>query len=282
MKKLYTFRDVEKLLGIKAFFVQRAINEELVKAENSAEGIRFTKDEINLWKTKSPELADRIRKKKEKFPIRKKDYKSKNSYILPFHGVWLVCGTHLNHCTRYAWDFIVIEESDFDKCSVGMRDEEIFRLNMKKNGSHNPRNFLCYGREIISPANGRVLYAPDPANFKSRFFDDQSHIIMDHGNGEIGRLCHILGRSVKVRKGDIVEQGQLICLAGGKHGDGVRRVPHLHWDIWDNQHFLFAKGLPVKISKARTFNKNKNELRYSFFLRKGMLVANKYDHKNND
>lgn len=269
--------DVEQITGIGSFYIRRAMGEGLVRSEESPDGVRFSKGEIGLWRAKPPELAQRLRANREKHFIRKAGYVSRNNYILPFRGTWLVGGSHLKHCTRYAWDFLVVAPSDYGKCHSGMSEEDVLALKLRRDGNHNPRDFLCHGLEIVAPADGVILEVPDPGWFVNDNEDGQGTVTIDHGNGEYSHLGHVLGRSIPVRKGDRVSQGQVICLAGGKHGDGTHQVPHLHWDIWDHPHFLFAKGIPMLISDAFVYKKGQFVRRRAFYLRAGMLVSNERD-----
>ena len=273
-KEWISIAEAGKLTGIEAFYIRRAMQERLVQYEGRPESACFRRHEVALWQAKAAELVDRLCASKEKHCFRKAAYAPKHRYILPFRGTWLTGGTHIKHCTRYAWDFAVVDSSDYGKCHPGMTETEMLALKMRRGGNHNPRDFLCHGLEIIAPADGVILNAPDPGTFTDDKVDDQGHIAIDHGGHEYSHLNHILGRSVRVKKGDRVRQGQVICLAGGKHGDGVNQPPHLHWDLRDHPHFLFAKGLPMLISKALVYKDGQFERRYAFHLRAGMLVAN--------
>jgi len=273
-EEMLSIANVERLTGIDSCYIRRAMKEGLVQFEDRPAGVFISKSEIALWQSKPHELVQRLRTNREKYFTRKAAYLSKNNYILPFRGTWLVGGPHLKHCTRYAWDFIVVDPSDYDKCHLGITEEEILALKLRRDGNHNPRDFLCHGLEIIAPADGVILEVPDPGRFVNDNEDGQGTIAIDHGNGEYSHLGHVLGRSITVKKGDQVSQGQAICLAGGKHGDGILQTPHLHWDIWDHPHFFFAKGIPMLISKAFIYKNGQFVRRYTFYLRAGFLVSN--------
>ena len=271
---LVPLNEAVEISGIEKSFIQRAAKEGLINYEIQSEKLYFSKDEIDLWVKKAPELANRLRTTKEKEYFRKEGFVPKSSYILPFKGPWLVGGPHLLHCTRYAWDFLVIAPEDYSKCYYGMNEEDILKLRLFRNkGKKNPKDFFCYQVDIVCPADGEVIRVKE--NFTNDDSEDyQGVITIDHGNGEISNLAHVLGRTIEVKIGDMVKQGQKLCLAGGKHGDGITQMPHLHWDIWDHPHFLFAKGIPLKISKAKVFTNGSFEERCDFFLTSGMLVKN--------
>lgn len=272
--KNYALPEAAEFSGIKDRFIRRALKEGLIKYSGSGRNTRFSSEEIELWKSKDASLADRIRQVPEKYPIRIGSYKMRNGYILPFFGIWLVGGGHCAHCTRYAWDFIAVDARGFSKAKFGMSDEAMLKLKLKSSGNHNPCSFLCYGRTVIAPAAGKIISAPEPLRFTGNNRYGQGLIVIDHGNGEYSRLCHVVGRTVLVRPGETVKQGQVLCHAGGRHGDGMRQVPHLHWDIWDHTHFLFAKGIPLRVSRMNLHNGGKSIIRKDICLGRGMLVSN--------
>lgn len=273
LNKILTIDEAERITKIPAFYIHRAAKEGLIEFSLHKNEIIVTENEVQLWISKNVDLVKRLQTIPEKFYFKKNSYKFKNKYMLPFKGYWLVGSEHLSHCTRYAWDFIVVDECEYDKCFIGMKDKEILKLKYKDLKDKNPESFLCYGREIIAPEDGKIIFTPNSKELKNETDNKQGLIVIEHENSEYSNLGHILAKSVKVKVGDFVKKGQTICLAGGKYGDGKTQIPHLHWDIWDYTHFLFAKGIPIKIRKALIFNKNKQK-NYSFFLQRGMLVSN--------
>jgi TonB family protein len=75
------------------------------------------------------------------------------------------------------------------------------------------------GEQVFSTAAGNVM--------ASEFNDqDGNLIIIDHGNGYTSRYTHL--DSSRVKKGDLVTQGQPIGLLGNT---GVSTGPHLHFEI---------------------------------------------------
>jgi hypothetical protein len=249
--------------------------EGLVKHVENGGSLFFEQSEVDLWRREAPELIDRLRLTREKHPLRKGVFRSPNAYILPFRRIWLAAGAHIGHCTRYAIDFVVIAPSHYGQCRRGMSESDLLALEMRLNGGlRNPQDFLCHGVEIIAPADGVILNAADADACWGDHAEDQATVIIDHGHNEYSRLCHVLGRSIRVKNGDHVRQGQLICLAGGRHGDGIYQTPHLHWDIWDHPHFLFAKGVPMRIAKAMVYANGRFAQRRAFYLHDGMLLAN--------
>ena len=74
-------------------------------------------------------------------------------------------------------------------------------------------------------------------------------MVLDHGNGEFSYFAHMRPGSLRVKKGDHVQQGQQIGEIGFA-GDAF--IPHLHYMLIDTPDILRAEGLP---SYFRTFRR---------------------------
>ena len=57
-------------------------------------------------------------------------------------------------------------------------------------------------------------------------------VLIDHGDGWTTQYCHMLSESVSVKKGDLVETGQVIGLVGLS---GKTEFPHLHIQVKHNE-----------------------------------------------
>jgi murein DD-endopeptidase MepM/ murein hydrolase activator NlpD len=77
-----------------------------------------------------------------------------------------------------------------------------------------------------------------------------NYIIIDHQNGEYSLLGHFKPRSITVKEGETVEQGQLVGQMGfsGSAGDWI----HLHYELRDGLEMWSSEGLP---SYFRAFNR---------------------------
>jgi murein DD-endopeptidase MepM/ murein hydrolase activator NlpD len=76
------------------------------------------------------------------------------------------------------------------------------------------------GTEILAPAAGRVVFA-GPLTVRG------NATVIDHGWGIYSAYLH--QSEIRVKVGDLVQQGQVIGLVGGT---GRVTGPHLHWEIW--------------------------------------------------
>lgn len=85
------------------------------------------------------------------------------------------------------------------------------------------------GTKVVSPANGTVI--------DSEIRNDScgGTLYIDHGNGLKTRYCHL--KEIKVRKGDKVNQGDIVAFTGGgpqDMGKGRSTGAHLHFELYQN------------------------------------------------
>ena len=113
------------------------------------------------------------------------------------------------------------------------------------------KNFLGYGREIYSVANGTVvdvmdglpdletIYSAPPATVATAA---GNYVIVDIGNQKYACYAHMVPGSIRVRVGDTVTEGQILGLMGNS---GNSDLPHLHFQVvTDTPSFLGAEGYP--------------------------------------
>lgn len=139
---------------------------------------------------------------------------------LPFSGVWGVLqgmdsqGTHTGYAA-FALDFVPAESPV---------DERVFRK--RKRLADHP----CYGRPILAPAPGRVVWARDGARELPPFHESRRHeagnfVIIEHAPDELTEFRHLQRGSIAVKVGDVVRTGQRVGRCGNS-GNAV--TPHVH------------------------------------------------------
>jgi hypothetical protein len=144
----------------------------------------------------------------------------KTKLVLPFTGVWGVlqgmdsAGTHTGYAA-FALDFVPAEKPV---------DEKTFRR--RRRLADHP----CYGRPILAPADGRVVWARDGARELPPFHESRRHeagnfVIIEHTPDEFTEFRHLQKGSIAVKVGDVVHTGQRIGRCGNS-GNAV--TPHLH------------------------------------------------------
>jgi len=69
-----------------------------------------------------------------------------------------------------------------------------------------------------------------------------NHVVIRHAEGEYALYAHLIGGSVTVAPGDVVEAGQVIGRCGHS---GHSSEPHLHFHVQDSPDLFEGMGLPV-------------------------------------
>jgi hypothetical protein len=148
---------------------------------------------------------------------------------------------------RYANDFTVVDEHG-----------ELYR-----GSPDDPRNWLGYGAPVFAPAAGRVVKAandiPDNSVKDGKLVVPEgpgvkqdemgSHVVIDHGNGELSSLVHLRAGSVSVKVGDDVVAGQQVGEIGFSGDTGFH--VHLHYNLTTTSEFTTAHALPAYFSNFR-------------------------------
>ncbi len=160
---------------------------------------------------------------------------------LPFVGTWRVTQGHTcetNHRRgklggQFSWDFVAVNDAG----NIGAPEFET---------SHRNGDSETFGRPMISPVKGTVVYTidgiadndgrksfpgshPAAAYRRPRWFFG-NHLVIDAGEGVFVLIAHLKQGSVTVRRGQAVNQGDLIGRAGNS---GNTMLPHVHIQVMD-------------------------------------------------
>ena len=215
----------------------------------------------------------------------KETYQNKTEYILPFEGEWAVfngCFTKAHSHSwnivtqRYAYDFIMI-----DSAAKSYNQDPL-----------NYEDYYCYDKNIVAPADGRVVNIYNKANdsiiLKPGAFITRSrhiagnYIVIKHAENEYSLCAHLKKDSFRLKVGDDVKQGQVIATCGNT---GNSTEPHLHFQLQTTPHFFRGVGLPIKftnVTMQRPDNYNQIDSRATLskdqipagFITRGYLVKN--------
>ncbi len=172
---------------------------------------------------------------------------------LPFFGQWFISQGHEGNIThkgewRYAWDFVVTDET-----------QKTFRL-----PGEQLSDFYCYNLPILAPCSGYVITLVD--NIEDNAIGDVNlgdnwgnSIILKHGDTLYSKISHIKAASFKVKVGDYVKKGEILATCGNS---GRSPEPHIHFQLQATP-FVGAKTLKYPI--AYFVSKQNNEFKFHSF-----------------
>ena len=96
--------------------------------------------------------------------------------------------------------------------------------------------------EIRSPPGSQCY---DPPGVLEACHNKANFIGVRHSDGTVALYMHL--REMKVKKGDVVTQGQLIALSGNS---GYTSGPHLHFQLQNDCGIWFCNSVPVSFADA--------------------------------
>jgi hypothetical protein len=178
-------------------------------------------------------------------------YQQKTKLSFPLKGVFVVMkgnfddGGHSEWSQLYAYDIV----------GLGAHGEILVGGTGEDNA-----DFIGWGREVLAPAAGLVVYARDDIDDNPRpgakrppaellampdgnFAIGGNDVVIDHGNSEFSLLAHMQRGSLRVKTGDRVTAGQVLGKLGNSgNSDG----PHLHYHLMAGKELFGSDGLPSR------------------------------------
>jgi murein DD-endopeptidase MepM/ murein hydrolase activator NlpD/urea transporter len=143
-------------------------------------------------------------------------------FHLPFRGRWMcsqdVDGEHTHQGPwRHAFDFQVVDENG--SLFAGAPDELL--------------SYHCYKLPVLAAAPGLVVKIEDdvpdnPIGEMNLVRNWGNFVILQHAPGLFSLLAHLSPRSIKVREGQQVAQGDVLGLCGNS---GRSPTPHIHFHL---------------------------------------------------
>lgn len=129
-------------------------------------------------------------------------------------------------------------------------------------------SYYAYGEKVLSVAEGLVVVATDghPNNIPKTEDSFETaepmttenlggnSIVIALSNGQFAEYYHLQPDSVRVKRGDRVQAGQVIARVGNS---GDSRWPHLHFQVTNKPSMLASEGLPFVIDHFRVKVDNK-------------------------
>lgn len=182
------------------------------------------------------------------------EYQPKTPLIFPFKGSFVVLSGavsdfgHTEKSQQFALDVLPVSDTGAWVTGDGSKNED----------------FVGWGKEIIAPGDGTVVYArddvpnqPKPGPVDMSLFSHLpdpvlaiggNSVVINHGDGEFTYLAHMQSGSVRVHAGDKVKQGQTIGLLGSSgHANG----PHLHFHLMSGPWIYRSDPLPMRFTNVQ-------------------------------
>lgn len=198
-------------------------------------------------------------------------YQQKTKLIFPIIGPGIITqgmwnnGGHSGYGNQFALDINGLTPN----YAAMMRDSEDLNA------------YATWGREVIAPGDGKVVYmrndvpdnppGADPESIFSKLPEPMlagagNAIVISHGNSEFSVLMHMQKGSVRVTSGQSVKAGDVVGLIGSS-GDSFG--PHLHFQVQTGPELFRYSSVPVNFENL----KRVNLLRGSYFDAKSPLQS---------
>lgn len=188
---------------------------------------------------------------------------------LPFSGDWLVywggddkeSNPHHRKAAnqRFAFDFLGVDGTGATRTGTGEANE----------------HYLCYGREVLAPADGVVTEAIDgvreniPGSMNP-FSALGNAVFIQHSELEVSVLAHLQCGSVRVKAGERVTTGQVIGLCGNS---GNSSEPHLHYHLQNTPVIQDASGIKCFFRSVKLQRDGKEQTLEEYSPVKGDVVS---------
>ena len=176
---------------------------------------------------KQDDKAKKEGAKAEQLAFGKAKADTKNAFVLPFEGEWLVKQgntgkvSHFGLQEKFAWDF---EKTDGKGNTFDGKAQDK-KLNEAS---------LSWKAPVLAPADGEVVVAVNGVRDNTLSGDMNrnepmgNYIVIKHGEGEYSILGHLLKEGVEVKVGDVVKAGQKVASCGNS---GLSPEPQLHFSV---------------------------------------------------
>ena len=132
-----------------------------------------------------------------------------------------------------------------------------------KNDGRTNEEYIGYGMEVLSPANGTVVEAIDGIRENSPGMRNPyaligNAVIIQHTNREYSVLAFLKQGSIRVKVGDKVTRGQVIAQCGNS---GNATEPVIHYHLQDSPYLQTAKSLKFYFERVIVTKEGEKELK---------------------
>lgn len=209
-------------------------------------------------------------------PSRFPDYQTQTLLQFPLKGESLIIAggrtiDKNHHATsriqRFALDIAGVAEStvpltqkeiDEAKKSRDKKKSRAYSILLQGDPKKN-ESYLCFGREVIAPADGVVVHAKDgiadniPGKTPSIVFLKSlfmwgtagNNVVIKHENKEYSFFAHLKQNSIRVNIGQQLKSGDTV---GECRNSGNSTGPHLHYDLRNSINWRFGSSLPAQFN----------------------------------
>jgi murein DD-endopeptidase MepM/ murein hydrolase activator NlpD len=157
--------------------------------------------------------------------------------ILPFKDEWTVVwggdtkelNYHVSHqAQKNAFDIVITDDKGSSFKTDGKANED----------------YYAFGKELIAPCDGEVVLVVDGVKdnvpgVMNPIYVPGNTVVIKTAKGEYLLFAHFKQRSIAVKEGQNVKQGQLLGLCGNS---GNSSEPHLHFHIQNVEDMNIATG----------------------------------------
>ena len=176
-----------------------------------------------------------IRPPKPAIPVPERN---RTKLSLPFRGWWHVTwggdtkDLNRHHGVRsqqYAFDFLVVDAEGISHDGSGDKNED----------------YYAFGKDLLAPAPGKVVevirgvHDCEPRTMNS-YSALGNAVFIRHQPHEVSVLAHLKRGSIKVKRGQQVDRGQIIGQCGNS---GNSSEPHLHYHLQNTSRIEEATGI---------------------------------------
>ena len=202
-------------------------------------------------------------------------YETKTELVLPLKGRLLVWDGHdynahhrrtnytlpgfrdmgwTGNFQRYGYDFVLVNEQGVMYRGAPKNREDWFDDKVKDDNDL----YFAFGQPVHAAGAGRVVAThdgePDDGTIDWKALSKRdikitgNYVVIDHLNGEFSWFGHLKQGSVRVKPGQVVQQGEVVG-AVGSSGDSL--FPHLHYELRTGPGDKGVEGLPSYFSGFR-------------------------------
>jgi murein DD-endopeptidase MepM/ murein hydrolase activator NlpD len=204
-------------------------------AADKISGLQVTPSEPGVAPTKTPPATNAAAVPRSRTPMQ-----------LPFRGEWFVFWGGDNEKVNYH----VVAPGQRRAADLVIKGAD--GKSFKGSGRQN-EDYHVYGQQILAAAPGTVVTAiegvPDNVPGSLNPLSAVGNcLVVDQGSGEFAVYAHLQPGSLRVKRGDQVQQGQVIGLCGNS---GNSSEPHLHFHVQDAATLQDGAGVTPYFTNVR-------------------------------